>query len=497
MKHLNLIFPHQLFEDSPLITNDHTCYLVEEFLLFKQFKFHKQKIAFHRASMKFYEQHLLSSGKQVHYIDAQNEEADCRILIKQLMENGYTHVHCIHVVDDWLCQRIVSSCTKNNIEICWYDSPMFLNTQDEISNYFKPDKKKYFQTDFYKKERKKRHILVDSSQEPEGGKWTYDVDNRKKYPAKKQPPYIQFPDSNSYFEEAVVYVQKHFENNYGSLDQPQLYPTTFEETRHWLNQFFENRFAEFGAYEDAIVKEHSILNHSVLTPMLNVGLITPKEILENAIIYGKGNNIPLNSLEGFIRQIIGWREFIRGLYAVIGTKERTTNYWGFTRKIPSSFYNGTTGIPPVDDSIKKILQSGYTHHIERLMILGNFMLLCEFDPNEVYKWFMELFIDAYDWVMVPNVYGMSQFADGGLMATKPYISGSNYIMKMSNYKKGDWQQSWDGLFWRFMDVHRDFFLKNPRLSMLIRMYDKMPQEKKETHLINAKDYLKNLDALLN
>lgn len=163
-----------------------------------------------------------------------------------------------------------------------------------------------------------------------------------------------------------------------------------------------------------------------------------------------------------------------------------------TRKIPASFYNGTTGILPVDVTIKKVLETGYCHHIERLMILGNFMLLCEFDPDEVYTWFMEFFIDSYDWVMVPNVYGMSQYADGGLMSTKPYISGSNYIKKMSNYPSGQWQDIWDALFWRFMDVNREFFLKNPRLAMLIRTYDKWDDEKKSTLMARAENYLNSL-----
>ena len=231
----------------------------------------------------------------------------------------------------------------------------------------------------------------------------------------------------------------------------------------------------------------------MLTPMLNVGFIQPKYIIEKAINFAKKQNVPLNSLEGFVRQIMGWREFIRGMYEAKGRESRIKNYWGFTRKIPASFYDGTTGIVPVDDAIKKVLKTGYCHHIERLMILGNFMLLCEFDPDEVYQWFMELFIDSYDWVMVPNVYGMSQFADGGFFATKPYISGSNYVIKMSNYKKaGDWQATWDGLFWRFMHVHKDFFVKNPRLGMLVRNFDNQSPEKRNGHLEAAEKFMKEL-----
>ena len=191
------------------------------------------------------------------------------------------------------------------------------------------------------------------------------------------------------------------------------------------------------------MKEESIINHSLLSPLINSGLINPIYAIKKILDYYKKNNIRLNSCEGLIRQIIGWREFIRGVYVSKGVEERTKNFWNFQRSIPKSFYNGTTGIIPVDDTIKKINSTGYANHIERLMIIGNFMLLCEFDPNEVYQWFMELFIDSYDWVMVPNVYGMSQFIDGGLMSTKPYISSSNYILKMSNYKKDKWCEIWD------------------------------------------------------
>ncbi|MFM7710515.1 MAG: FAD-binding domain-containing protein, partial [Ferruginibacter sp.] len=190
---------------------------------------------------------------------------------------------------------------------------------------------------------------------------------------------------------------------------------------------------------------------------------------------------------------IGWREFIRLIYEEKGVEQRTKNYWGFSRKIPPCFWDGTTGIDPIDRTIKKLLKTGYCHHIERLMVLGNFMLLCEFDPNEVYEWFMVFFIDAYDWVMVPNIYGMTQFADGGLMTTKPYISGSNYLMKMSDYPKGSWQAVWDALFWRFMHVHRSFFLQNPRLGMLVRTWDKMPEEKRKNHLQTADAFLLTLN----
>ena len=492
MKAINLIFPNQLFEHSQLLENGFPIFLVEELLFFKHYNFHKQKIAFHRATMKHYEAFLISKNIEVDYIESSKDISDIRELIPYLKSIGITNISYIDPVDNWLQKRIAKGCLDNSIEKNVYDSPLFLNTKEDLQPFFRSDKKKYHQTSFYTAQRNNRHILIDPDGKPTGGKWTFDAENRKKYPAKKIPPAIQFPDVDSFYKEALEYVDKNFSTNIGQLTTNGLYPTNFKTSKLWFQQFLEQRFLEFGTYEDAIVAENSILNHSVLTPMLNIGLITPAYVIEQSIAFAETNNIPINSLEGFVRQIIGWREFIRGMYESRGSDERTRNFWGFTKKIPKSFYDGTTGIYPIDQTIKKTLETGYCHHIERLMVLGNFMLLCEFDPDEVYRWFMELFIDSYDWVMVPNVYGMSQFADGGLMATKPYISGSNYLMKMSNYKKGEWQAVWDGLFWRFMDTHRSFFKQNPRLGMLVAMFDKMPQEKRHKHLENAELYLAKL-----
>ncbi len=488
MSRTGIIFPHQLIEQNILASTCDTIYLVEEWLFFRQYNFHKQKIAFHRASMKFYESYLLSKNISVVYVDAQQELSDIRKLLPYLKTNGIDHIEYIDTTDYLLERRINQACNKHQIKLHLHPTSLFMNTAEEIAAYFS-DKKRMFQTDFYKHQRIQKNILVDEHKKPLGGKWTFDEENRLKYPKGKNPPKTNFIAGNKFNTEAITYTKKHFSDNYGKLNPDFIYPTTYTESKAWLNDFFQSRFSEFGAYEDAILSSENILHHSVLTPMMNVGLLTPDYIIEQTLLYAGQHEIPLNSLEGFIRQIIGWREFIRAVYQLKGTEERTKNYWGFTRKIPPAFWTGTTGIAPLDDTIKKVLETGYCHHIERLMVLGNFMLLCEFDPDEVYRWFMELFIDAYDWVMVPNVYGMSQFSDGGLMATKPYISGSNYLMKMSDYKKGDWQKVWDGLFWRFMHVHRDYFLQNPRLGMLVNSFDKMPEDKRMGHLQNAEAFL--------
>lgn len=245
----------------------------------------------------------------------------------------------------------------------------------------------------------------------------------------------------------------------------------YMQQRKRLKLLLDEKGKPVGDFEDAISKEETFLFHGVLTPMLNVGLLTPEQIIR--LVVARSGEVSLNSLEGFVRQVIGWREFIRLVYIHAGSQQRTTNAWNLSRRLPTSFYTGSTGIIPFDQSIQRTLKFAYCHHIERLMVLGNFMLLCDSAPNAVYQWFMEMFIDSYDWVMVPNVYGMSQHADGGLMTTKPYISGSSYILKMSDYSKGDWCEVWDALYWRFIDREREFFSANPRMRVMVGQLDRM------------------------
>ncbi|WP_031528225.1 cryptochrome/photolyase family protein [Dyadobacter crusticola] len=493
MKSVTLVFPHQLFRQNPAVNTNRNVILVEEYLFFKQYHFHKHKLSYHRATMQAYRQFLEDQKLPVEYIEAYEDYSDVRKLVPYLKKKGVEEIHYVNVTDDWLQTRLGKAARSEGIELVSYETPMFINSQDDLDRYF-INKKRYFQADFYANQRKRLKILVDENEEPVGGKWSFDTENRLKFPKKQEPPKIKFPVKSELHSEAEAYVEKYFGKNYGTIPEEIRFPVTHEESQSWLDQFLRNRFEEFGKYEDAIVTSEHFLHHSQLTPMLNVGLITPKQVILKILHYAEKHDIPFNSLEGFIRQVIGWREFMHGVYENKGSRQRTRNYWGFTRKIPKSFWEGTTGIEPVDITIKKVLATGYCHHIERLMVMGNFMLLCEFDPDDVYLWFMELFIDSYDWVMVPNVYGMSQFADGGLLSTKPYISSSNYLSKMSDYKKGEWQDIWDGLFWRFMDKQRKFFSHNPRLSMLLKTFDNMPEEKKKAHITVANAFLKKLDS---
>jgi len=282
--------------------------------------------------------------------------------------------------------------------------------------------------------------------------------------------------------------EKKYNKNYGTSENF-FYPTTHEESKKWFNEFLKVRFKKFGPYEDAISDKEFLIYHSLLSPLLNSGLIDVNYVVNTSLSYSKKNNIPINSVEGFIRQIIGWREFMRATYVKISEKQ-INNFWKFKNKIKENFWKGNTGIIPVDDAIKKAINTGYNHHIERLMILGNYMLLTEKNPDEVYKWFMTMYIDAYEWVMVPNVYSMSQYADGGLITTKPYLSGSNYIRKMSNYKKEEWCDIFDSLYWRFNIKYEKVISKNARLSIVGALLKKMTKEKKNEHIKRAENHIK-------
>lgn len=490
MSEVTVIWPHQLFDQHPALKKGRSVMLLEDPLFFLQYPFHAQKLVYHRASMKAYADRLIDRGFEVDYVEAFSPSAHTEHWVKSFSDRGVRVIHLCDPVDYMVMRRVKRYCGRMNVRLEICGSPNFGVSSEYIESYFK-GKKRYFLTSFYIDERKRHAVLLDADGNPLGGQWTYDNENRKKLPNTVKVPGIDTYEDTTYYEEAVEYVREHFPNAPGILKACP-YPLNSNDSRKWLSQFCEERLRNFGDYQDAIHGRERYLFHSVLTPMLNIGLLTPNEVCQQVIDTGMRLQIPLNNIEGFARQVMGWREYIRAVYQMKGVEARKRHFWNHHRTMPSSFWTGTTGIPPIDDMIKGVNESAYAHHIERLMIAGNFMLLCEIDADEVYRWFMSLFIDAYDWVMVPNVYGMSQFADGGLMSTKPYISGSNYILKMSHYKKGEWCEVWDGLFWRFIDRHREFFERNPRSVMMVRNLDKMDPAKRSALFAKADAFLKQL-----
>ncbi len=491
-----LIFPHQLFAQHPGFEHSpDKIVLIEDDLFFgdQQYpvKFHKQKLWFHRATMKRFEEHLTSQDVVVDYINHDPKKQALSTSLKRLRRQKVRRVMAAQPHDYELSRRLQSQCESLGLELELLDTPMFLNTSAENGDY-RSSKKRWYMADFYKFQRKRLGIMMEGDQ-PVGGQWSFDKENRKKIPKKMlgNIPRLNKPTHDEIDQQARQHVMRRYKDHPGEIEHL-IYPTSHGDAQKWLDNFIKHRFELFGDYEDAMVQGENWLWHSVLTPMLNVGLLTPSQVVDRTLRSAKKHDVPLNSLEGFVRQIIGWREFMRATYEDLGVSMRVTNHWKHRRSIPQSFYDGTTGILPVDDVIRRVLDTGYCHHIERLMVLGGFMFLCEFDPDEIYRWFMEMFVDSYDWVMVPNVYAMSQNADGGQITTKPYFSGSAYIRKMSNYPTGDWTAVWDGLYWRWIINHADALAKNPRWAMMCSMARKMPTQKREAHLEQAKRFL---DAL--
>lgn len=488
---VSLIYPHQLFSDHPVIKVEGEVFLIEDPLFFgvdseQPLRFHRKKLMLHRASMKRFAKDV----ENLNYVELPMKECRSDQLLERVVPRETKRIVCVDPVDYLLERRIRRFCDRRGIDLKILESPMFV-TPDAWMNETMDGMKKPFMKTFYEGQRKRMEVLMDGDQ-PEGGKYSFDAENRKKLPKNVEVPDAYLPPDHEEIEEAREWVDSRFPGALGASDDFE-YGISREDAMEALELFLKERFSLFGDYEDAISSCHRVAFHSVLTPYLNIGLITPQEVVDRVLEFaGEKESIPLNSIEGFIRQVIGWREFMRIIYLRHGVQERTENFWGFKRSMPDSFYDGTTGIDPIDHVIKGLHQSAYCHHIERLMMLGNFMMLCRIDPDDVYRWFMEFFIDSYDWVMVPNVYGMSQYADGGIFATKPYLSGSNYIRKMSDYRKGDWCEVWDGLFWTFVEDHHDFFLKNYRMAQMARLHDRMSEEKKKNHRDNAERFLANL-----
>ena len=490
-----LIFPHQLFAEHPGLHPKVPVSLIEDNLFFGGLRhirsFHKQKLWLHRASMTRYANQLRHRGHTVEYIDHRPEGGTLHGALMALAQAGVKRVVVADPHDDLLARRLQRICDQLSLELTCLETPMFLNTAADNRQY-RNGKRRWFMADYYKHQRRRLDILMENG-DPAGGKWSFDEANRKKVP---KTLIGSIPDLGTAAHDAVDrdardHILQRYPHAPGSIDAL-IYPTSHEEARAWLARFVAQRFEHFGAYEDAIVAGENYLWHSVLTPMLNTGLLTPSEVLEAALDANQTAAIPLNSLEGFVRQVIGWREFMRATYEDLGTTMRNGNHWKHHRPMPAKFYDGTTGIAPVDDAIQRVLNTGYCHHIERLMVLGGFMFLCEIEPDDIYAWFMELFVDAYDWVMVPNVYAMSQNADGGLITTKPYFSGSSYIRKMGNHPKGPWMEIWDALYWRWILNHVDSLRKNPRWAMMCAMARKMPKEKQTRHRTLAEAFLRDL-----
>lgn len=466
---ITIVLGDQLFSPSVYEAMPQPLVMIESWELCTSFKHHQQKISFFLSAMRAARDEYRSAGLEVDYHELDPSQKDyCTQLHAILMRHQTSEIHTFDIND----RSFKAKLRHRFPHLTEKPSPGFIATRADFREYTQSVKKPFMKT-YYERQRRKLNILM-AGDKPLGGQFSFDTDNREALPKSGVviPKLSQPTHQNVAVDELV---RRHFYDHPGSLGG-QRYPTTRAEAKRALEVFMSERFSCFGVYEDAMSTQHSFLFHSVLSPLINCGLLTPREVLDAAI----ATDVPLNSKEGFVRQVLGWREFIRGVDEVYGDVQHSRNFFDHQRRLASCWYDGTTGIEPLDHMIKKAQGNGYLHHIERLMVVGNIMLLAEINPREAYRWFMEMFVDSAEWVMGPNVFGMSQFADGGIFATKPYICASNYILKMSDYTKGEWCEELNALYWSFIDRHRDFFLTQPRLAMMVRTLDKMSSEKRKT-----------------
>ena len=488
-----VILGNQLFD--PKILKKNNCnevFMAEDYELCTYFKHHKLKLFLFLTAMREYRDELKNKSISVNYFELSNRKVnetyiDC--LIKFLKDREILEINIFEIEDTSFEKHFLKALAEVGVEVNIINSPMFLFERNDFVSMAK-GKKVYRMSSFYQKARKNMKILIDENNKPIGGKWSFDEENRKKIPKNVTPPEMTTFKESKYCDEVKNLINSNFDDHPGNLNDI-WFPVDRAGAQKQLDNFLKVRFENFGIYEDAMLENKNFLFHSCISPFLNIGLLTPDKVISKTLQYAEKNRIPMNSVEGFVRQIIGWREFIRGIYHEEGEVQINSNYWKHTKKLTQSWYDGTTGIDPLDDCIKTTLKDGYIHHIPRLMVISNIMNLCGIDPREIYKWFMEMYIDSSDWVMVPNVFGMATYADGGMMSTKPYTCGSNYILKMSNFKKGEWCDIVDGLYWSFIERNMSEIKKNYRMSMMANAYKKISEERKKTIFTKANKFIKN------
>ena len=486
---LFIILGNQLFNPKYLSKyKDYTFFMSEDYGLCTYEKHHKLKILLFLSSMRSFRDELKSKKYNVIYNDVEKnfKVSYEKKLEKIIKEKKVKEVSFFEIEDKFFEKKILNILKKNLCRVDQINSPMFLTSRDKFKAYLLKNKKP-FMANFYKIVRSRFNILMNSDGTPKGKRWSYDEDNRKKLPKNVTVPDILKIKETKETIKLKKFIDLTFDSHPGKTKNF-WFPTTRLDAHKWLNQFLKERLKLFGDYEDSVTEKSNTVFHSALSPLINIGLITPEEIIEK--LKNFESKIPINSYEGYIRQIIGWREFMRGVYQNFDERLEKGNFFNHNRKMKNNWYKGNTGLPPLDYAITNAVNYGWSHHIERLMILANIMNLCEINPRQVYKWFMEMFVDSSDWVMSPNVYGMGLFSDGGIFATKPYICGSSYFLKMMHFKKGPWCDIMDGLYWRFIDKNKKFFLKNYRLAMMVRISEKMNQERKVRILKAANKFIR-------
>lgn len=468
---------------------------------------HIQKIVGFFMAMRNFSNALEKAGHQLKYFklnDEDNQQSFTKNIQTIVKEYGIEKFE-YQLPDEWrVDQELQSLCQSLNIDYEAFDTEHFYTSREELKEQFE-GKKQIIMESFYRKMRKKHDVMM-NGKEPITGKWNYDASNRKKLPKNQEviKPMLFSHDVSDVLKEIKDAGVKYI----GNIEEKAFpWPLNRKESREILTFFLENCLAQFGDFQDAMHKDYWSMYHARISFSLNTKMISPKEVVDASVEYWESHQdeIHISQIEGFVRQILGWREYMRGLYWWKMPDFKTMNFFENTAKLPEWYWTGETKMACLKDAITKSLDNAYAHHIQRLMITGNFALLAGCDPDEVDAWYLGIYIDALEWVEITNTRGMSQFSDGGITATKPYVSSASYVHKMSHYcgdcyydhkaKTGEHACPFNSLYWNFYDRNRKLLGDNPRIKMMYNVWDKMDSRTKKEYLLQAEKYLSQVNYL--
>ena len=509
-RQLRLILGDQQNRDHSWYKNvsDTTTYVMMEIRTETDYATHHiQKIVAFFASMRNFADWLKANDHKVIYIKI-NDENNLQSFdanINQIITSENVTDFEYQLPDEYRVDMLLKKLTSAlSIPSSVSDSEHFFSTRSELGDFFN-GKKTLLMENFYRAMRKKHHVLMDADK-PATGQWNYDGDNRKKLPKdhKPTPPLIFKTDVTALLAE----IQQNDIKTLGSIDGENfIWPVNREQSLELLDFFVKECLPLFGSFQDAMAPNEWSLYHSRVSFSMNTKMLSPLEVVTRAIAEWKlrPDAIEFNQLEGFVRQIIGWREYMRGVYWLKMPEFASLNFFNHHNELPDWYWDGNTKMNCLKDAIGQSLTYAYAHHIQRLMITGNFALLAGIDPDAVDAWYLGIYIDAIEWVEITNTRGMSQFADGGIVGTKPYVSSATYIDKMSHYcngcyynkakKVGEKACPFNSLYWNFYDKHESKLAKNPRIGMMYKVWQRMKPEDKAALLEQADYYLKNINTL--
>lgn len=459
---------------------------------------HPKKIALIFAAMRKFAARLRTLGWTVCYTlydDPSNSGSICGEVLRQASENGQIEV-IVTQPGEW---RLITALGDLPLEVKLLNDNRFISSPGEFETWA-AGRKSLRMEYFYRDMRRRTGLLMEADQ-PAGGKWNFDHDNRK--PA---PDSITFSGPLQFEPDTTVravlsFVETEFSSHFGDL-YPFWFATDRSEAKQALIHFMNHALPRFGDFQDSMLNDNRFLYHSLISPYLNIGLLEPLEVCRAAEEQWRAGHAPLNAVEGFIRQIIGWREYVRGMYFMHGPDYTSLNALGHDSALPALYWGGETKMNCVSRAITQTREEAYAHHIQRLMVTGNFALLAGVDPFALHEWYLQVYIDAFEWVEAPNTLGMSQFADGGIIASKPYVSSGAYINRMSNHckschysvaqKTGRDACPFNLLYWQFLFRHRSRFAQNPRMANMYRTWDRMDETRRANVLQDADNLLADL-----